>query len=75
MCCNSWGRKESDTIERLNLTELNSFNFSGLGAINLKVLKPVRIHESMNLDKEISPSFSLISTLNLACPSIKNVNN
>ena len=23
-CCNSWGRKESDTTERLNLTELNS---------------------------------------------------
>ena len=22
-CCNSWGRKESDTIERLNWTELN----------------------------------------------------
>ena len=28
-CCGSWGRKESDTIERLNLTELHdlmSFN-------------------------------------------------
>ena len=24
MCCNSWGRKESDTTERLNLTELKS---------------------------------------------------
>ena len=23
-CCNSWGRKESDTTEQLNLTELNS---------------------------------------------------
>ena len=23
-CCNSWGRKESDTTERLNWTELNS---------------------------------------------------
>ena len=22
MCCDSWGRKESDTTERLNLTEL-----------------------------------------------------
>ena len=22
-CCDSWGRKESDTTERLNLTELN----------------------------------------------------
>ena len=24
MCCGSWGRKESDTNERLNETELNS---------------------------------------------------
>ena len=24
MCCDSWGRKESDTTERLNGTELNS---------------------------------------------------
>ena len=24
-CCNSWGRKESDTTERLNWTELKSF--------------------------------------------------
>ena len=24
MCCDSWGRKESDTIERLNLTEVFS---------------------------------------------------
>ena len=23
-CCDSWGRKESDTTERLNWTELNS---------------------------------------------------
>ena len=23
MCCDSWGRKESDTTERLNWTELN----------------------------------------------------
>ena len=22
-CCDSWGRKESDTTEQLNLTELN----------------------------------------------------
>ena len=26
-CCNSWGRKESDTTERLNLTELNWYIF------------------------------------------------
>ena len=24
MCCNSWGRKESDTTKRLNLTELKA---------------------------------------------------
>ena len=24
VCCNSWGRKESDTTERLNWTELNN---------------------------------------------------
>ena len=23
VCCDSWGRRESDTTERLNLTELN----------------------------------------------------
>ena len=27
-CCDSWGRKESDTTERLNWTELNWFLFS-----------------------------------------------
>ena len=26
-CCNSWGRKESDTTERLNWTELNVINY------------------------------------------------
>ena len=25
-CCNSWGRKESDTTEQLNWTELNGYN-------------------------------------------------
>ena len=25
VCCSSWGRKESDTTEQLNLTELNIF--------------------------------------------------
>ena len=25
VCCDSWGRKESDTTERLNWTELNAF--------------------------------------------------
>ena len=27
-CCNSWGRKESDTAERLNWTELNNMRHS-----------------------------------------------
>ena len=27
-CCNSWGRKESDTTERLNLTELKIYSNS-----------------------------------------------
>ena len=27
MCCNSWGRKESDTTVRLNRTELNICQF------------------------------------------------
>ena len=27
-CCDSWGRKESDTTERLNWTELNHYNKS-----------------------------------------------
>ena len=25
-CCDSWGHKESDTTERLNLTELNHYD-------------------------------------------------
>ena len=29
-CCSSWGRKESDTTERLNWTELNWFPLNGL---------------------------------------------
>ena len=28
VCCNSWGRKESDTTERLNWTETVLFSFS-----------------------------------------------
>ena len=37
----------------------------------MRVLKLVRIHESMNLNKGITPSLSLISTSNLAFLSIK----
>ena len=29
-CCDSWGRKESDTTERLNWTELNGANLNSL---------------------------------------------
>ena len=28
MCCHSWGRKGSDTTERLNLTELKRVNLN-----------------------------------------------
>ena len=30
-CCNSWGRKESDTTERLNWTELSKYKSDGSG--------------------------------------------
>ena len=33
-CCNSWGRKESDTTERLNWTELNWLNFEDFSCRN-----------------------------------------
>ena len=34
-CCDSWGRKESDTTEQLNWTQLNSnFNNRGKGKIS-----------------------------------------
>lgn len=46
-----------------------------LEALNLRVLKLVRIHGYMCLDKEIISSFQLISTSNLAFPSIMNVSN
>ena len=33
-CCGSWGRKDSDMTERLNLTELNYFYQQGLLVLN-----------------------------------------
>ena len=36
VCCNSWGRKESDTTERLNWTELMSKYLSDIGGKNGK---------------------------------------
>ena len=36
-CCNSWGRKESDTTERLNWTELNN-NFTMINLSTLSLL-------------------------------------
>ena len=34
VCCSSWGRKELDTTERLNWTELNIVYFGFLGNLN-----------------------------------------
>ena len=39
MCCGSWGRKESDTTERLNFTELNMNN-----SVNDFLLKSTNIY-------------------------------
>ena len=39
VCCGSWGRKESDTAERLNWTELN-WNFGGLSSMCFSILEP-----------------------------------
>ena len=33
MCCGSWGRKESDTTERLNGTEQGKKGFSGSSVV------------------------------------------
>ena len=41
VCCNSWGRKESDTTEQLNRTELRDFHFTshGIWIIYLRAIK------------------------------------
>ena len=39
-CCDSWGRKESDTTERLNWTELNWINISFILSIPLVRIYP-----------------------------------
>ena len=49
-CCNSWGRKESDTTERLDWTELR-VNWRGLGAF-LWRLEEVFIPFSFAWDKD-----------------------
>ena len=41
-CCNSWGRKESDTTEQLNWTELNT-SLSGCSTV-LFIHSPTRQH-------------------------------
>ena len=38
-CCNSWGRKESDTTERRNWTELNSPDLPSLPGKIPKILQ------------------------------------
>ena len=49
-CCNSWGRKESDTTERLNWTELKMFAPEKESYDQLSVLKsrdislPTKVH-------------------------------
>ena len=50
-CCNSWGRKESDTTERLNWTELNC-NISRkilLGVLWVQNLIYITFEENRNL--------------------------
>ena len=60
MCCSPWGRKESDTTERLNWTELNSYT-------SLKYVK-LRVWSAQGLGyafvsflggPEVSPSFKI----------------
>ena len=36
MCCDSWGHKELDTTERLNLTELNNVGFFFSNYLSIK---------------------------------------
>ena len=42
MCCDSWGRKESDTTEQLNLTELNFIRIGFPGGSVVKNLLPMQ---------------------------------
>ena len=46
MCCDSWGRKESETTERLNWTELKSYCHSIFSALMLtkKEQQYVKLH-------------------------------
>ena len=45
-CCNSWGRKESDTTERLNWIELN-ISFHGTLSIQLILSSPLLMFISL----------------------------
>ena len=49
-CCDSWGRKESDTIERLNWTELRLYWKRGIQKIQISPLNfwSVPIHPSVH---------------------------
>ena len=40
MCCNSWGRKESDTTERLNCTECDKYYYN-INYINQQYINTV----------------------------------
>jgi len=38
VCCDSWGRKESDMTERLNRTELNMALWLAVALVTLNIL-------------------------------------
>ena len=60
MCCNSWGRKESDTTERLNGTELNYRNVVGYKAYLQKLVAFLCIRNE-KLEFKIILPFTLIT--------------
>ena len=66
VCCGSWGRKESDTTERLNWTELN---------ITLKPSPPSRSHTQTSPPKDFSSPLCLFlfifPQLLLICPRLR----
>ena len=48
-CCNSWGRKESDTTERLNWTELNWWILELFFSISIKNVLGILMDLALNL--------------------------
>ena len=60
-CCNSWGRKESDTTERLNRTELNR------GGKECHSFKKLLFHQQNKGGGRKSQRF----TFNFSCSAIK----